>query len=208
MAGTVEFLYDVVSPTAYLAYKRLPAIAARTGATIQWTPVFLGGIMKGSGNRPPSTVPAKGKYMGRDLVRCAERYSIPIARHDITSYRPNPHFPVKTLIVQRAAIALLDAGGEAALLPFLDTCFQAVWVESKNMGSVSVAAEVLSAAGFDPEDLTAKAADPAIKEKLKANTDGAVARGVFGAPTFFVGEEMYFGQDRLDYVEDALGLTT
>jgi 2-hydroxychromene-2-carboxylate isomerase len=196
MAGTVEFIFDVVSPTAYLAYKRLPGVAARTGAAIVWTPVFLGAVMQGSGNSPPGTVPAKGEYMGRDLVRCAERYDIPFAL--------NPHFPVKTLILQRAAVALLDDGGEGALLPFLDTCFQAVWVDGKDMGSAAVAAETLSAAGFDPEVLVARAGDPAIKEKFKANTDGAVARGVFGAPTFFVGEEMYFGQDRLDYVEDAL----
>lgn len=196
MAGTVEFLFDVVSPTAYLAYKRLPDIAARTGAAIVWTPVFLGAVMQGSGNHPPGTVPAKGAYMGRDLVRCAERYDIPFAL--------NPHFPVKTLILQRAAIALLDEGGEDALRPFLDACFQAIWVDGKNMGSAAVAAETLSAAGFDAEDLVARASEPAVKEKLKANTDGAVARGVFGAPTFFVGEEMYFGQDRLDYVEDAL----
>jgi 2-hydroxychromene-2-carboxylate isomerase len=196
MAGTVEFLFDVVSPTSYLAYKRLPDIAARTGAAIIWTPVFLGGVMQATGNNPPGTVPAKGEYMGRDLVRCAERYGIPFAL--------NPHFPVKTLIIQRMAIVLLDEGGEDALRPFLDACFQAVWVEGKNMGSAAVAAETLSAAGFDPEDLVARAGDPAIKEKLKENTDGAVARGVFGAPTFFVGEEMYFGQDRLDYVEAAL----
>jgi 2-hydroxychromene-2-carboxylate isomerase len=197
---TVEFLFDVVSPTAYLAYKRLPDIAARTGATIVWTPIFLGAVMQGSGNVPPGTVPAKGDYMGRDLVRCAERYDIPFAL--------NPHFPVKTLLMQRTAVALLDDGGEAALLPFLDTCFDAVWVDGKNMGDGAVAAETLSGAGFDPEALAARASDPAIKEKFKANTDGAVARGVFGAPTFFVGEEMYFGQDRLDYVEDALALET
>jgi 2-hydroxychromene-2-carboxylate isomerase len=198
MAGTVEFLFDVVSPTSYLAYKRLPGIAARTGADIVWTPVFLGGVMNGSGNSPPGTVPAKGAYMGRDLARCAERYDIPFAL--------NPHFPVKTLILQRQAIVLLDDGGEDALLPFLDACFQAIWADGKNMGSAAVAAGTLAAAGFDPEDLAARAGDRAIKEKLKANTDGAVARGVFGAPTFFVGEEMYFGQDRLDYVEDALAV--
>jgi 2-hydroxychromene-2-carboxylate isomerase len=196
MAKTVEFLFDMISPTTYLAYKRLPDIAARTGATIVWTPVLLGGVMQGSGNSSPVAVPAKGEYMDRDMARCAERYGIPFAL--------NPHFPVKTLILQRAAIALLNDGGEDALRPFLDACFQALWIDGKNMGSSAVAAETLSAAGFDPEDLMARASDPVIKEKLKANTDGAVGRGVFGAPTFFVCEEMYFGQDRLDYVEDAL----
>ena len=196
MARTVEFLFDVVSPTAYLAYKRLPEIAARTGATIKWTPVFLGGIMKASGNAPPGTVPAKGKYMNRDMVRCAERYDIP--------FTLNCHFPVNTLALQRTAVAVLDEQGEDAFLRLIDACFHAIWAEGRNMGEPDVAAEVLAAAGFDPEELMAKASDPAIKEKLKANTDGAVARGVFGAPTFFVGDEMYFGQDRLDYVADAL----
>ena len=196
MGQTVEFLFDVVSPTAYLAYKRLPDIAARTGAAIAWTPVFLGGIMQATGNAPPGKVPAKGKYMNRDMKRCAERYGIPFVL--------NRHFPVNTLTLQRAAVALLDEQGEDEFRSFIDTCFHAVWAEGKNMGDMAVVAETLSATGFDAAALAARAGDPAIKEKLKANTDSAVERGVFGAPTFFVGDEMYFGQDRLDYVEDAL----
>ncbi|MCZ6839985.1 MAG: 2-hydroxychromene-2-carboxylate isomerase [Alphaproteobacteria bacterium] len=198
MGRTVEFLFDVVSPTASLAYRRLLDIAERTGAAIAWTPVFLGGIMNATGNVPPGTVPAKGKYMNRDLVRCAARFDI--------AFTLNPHFPVNTLTLQRAAVALLDEAGEAAFGRFIDACFQAIWVDAKNMGEPAVAGEVLSAAGFDADVLLARASDPVIKDKLKSNTDGAVARGVFGAPTFFVGDEMYFGQDRLDYVEDALGL--
>ncbi len=196
MEKTVEFLFDVVSPTAYLAYKRLPEIAERTGATIKWTPVFLGGIMKGSGNVPPGTVPAKGEYMEHDLVRCAARYDIP--------FTFNHHFPVNTLMLQRAAVAVLDEQGEDAFRRLIDACFEAMWVEGKDLGDPDVVAEVLAEAGFDPNELVARASDPAIKEKLKDNTDGAVERGAFGAPTFFVGNEMYFGQDRLDYVEDAL----
>jgi 2-hydroxychromene-2-carboxylate isomerase len=196
MAKTVEFLFDVVSPTAYLAYKRLPDIAERTGATIKWTPVFLGAIMQATGNAPPGKVPAKGKYMNRDMERCAARYDIPFVL--------NRHFPVNTLALQRAAVAVLDEQGEDAFVRLIDACFDAIWAEGKNLGDPDVAAEVLSAAGFDPEALAARTADPAIKAKLKENTDGAVARGVFGAPTFFVDDEMYFGQDRLDYVEDAL----
>jgi 2-hydroxychromene-2-carboxylate isomerase len=196
MAKTVEFLFDVVSPTAYLAYKRLPDIAERTGATIKWTPVFLGAIMQATGNAPPGKVPAKGKYMNRDMERCAARYDIPFVL--------NRHFPVNTLALQRAAVAVLDEQGEDAFVRLIDACFDAIWAEGKNLGDPDIAAEVLSAAGFDPEALAARTADPAIKAKLKENTDGAVARGVFGAPTFFVDDEMYFGQDRLDYVEDAL----
>ena len=196
MGRTVEFLFDMVSPTAYLAFKRLPEIAARTGATIVWKPVFLGGIMQATGNAPPGKVPAKGTYMNRDMVRCAARYDIPFVL--------NAHFPVNTLTLQRAAVALLDEQGEAEFSRFIDICFHAIWAEGRNMGDIAVVAETLSAAGFNAEAMAARASDPAIKEKLKANTDDAVARGVFGAPTFFVGDEMYFGQDRLDYVEDAL----
>jgi len=193
---TVEFLFDVVSPTAYLAYKRLPDIAERTGAAIVWTPVFLGGIMQATDNTPPGTVPAKGQYMNRDMVRCAARYDIPFVL--------NEHFPVNTLTLQRAALALQDEASEDEFRRFIDTCFHAIWAEGKNMGDMEVIGETLSAAGFDAAALAARASDPAIKENLKANTDNAVARGAFGAPTFFVGDEMYFGQDRLDYVEAAL----
>ncbi|NKB47749.1 MAG: 2-hydroxychromene-2-carboxylate isomerase [Alphaproteobacteria bacterium] len=196
MAKTVEFLFDVVSPTAYLAYKRLPEIAERTGAAIAWTPIFLGGIMQATGNSPPGTVPAKGQYMDRDMVRCATRYDIP--------FTLNVYFPVNTLALQRAAVAILDQAGEDTFRRFIDACFQAIWADGANMGDPDVAGEILSAAGFDAADLLTRASDPAIKKKLKAITDGAVARGVFGAPTFFVGDEMYFGQDRLDYVEEAL----
>ena len=196
MPKTVEFLFDVVSPTAYLAYKRLPNIAERTGAAIQWTPVFLGGVMKGSGNTPPGSVPAKAEYMEYDLVRCAARYEIP--------FTFNHHFPVNTLIVQRAAVATLDEAGEDAFRRLIDACFQAMWVEVQDLGDPDIVAEVMADAGFDAQSLAARAVDPAIKAKLKANTDDAVARGVFGAPTFFVDGEMYFGQDRLDYVETAL----
>ncbi len=160
MGRTVEFLFDVVSPTAYLAYKRLPDIAARTGATIAWTPVFLGGIMNATGNVPPGSVPAKGKYMSRDLVRCAARFDI--------AFTLNPHFPVNTLTLQRAAVSLLDEAGEEAFARFIDACFQAIWVDAKNMGDPAVAGEVLSAAGFDPDELLARAGDPAITDTLKS----------------------------------------
>jgi len=198
MAKTVEFLFDVVSPASYLAYKRLPAIAAQTGASIAWTPVLLGAVINATGNVPPGTVPAKGKYLLRDWMRCAARYGIP--------FTFNHHFPVNTLVVQRAAVAVLDDDGDATFVRLIDACFQAMWVDGKDLGDLTVVTEIFAAAGFDPDRLMARAGDPAVKQKLKANTDAAVARGVFGAPTFFVGDEMFFGQDRLDYVEDALKL--
>lgn len=193
MSKTVEFFYDFTSPTAYLAWARLPAIIKRTGATLVYRPMFLGGVMQTTGNRPPGTVAAKAKWMAADLQRWAKRFNTP--------YRPNPHFPMMTLMVQRAA---QEWAGRPDFENYLAAIFNAAWQEQKNIADKGVLTEVLGAAGFSPDEFFAAAENPANKEKLKAVTDEAVARGVFGAPTFFVGEEMHFGQDRLDFVEEAL----
>ena len=196
MEKTVEFIFDVVSPTAYIAYRRLPEIIERTGATIIWSPVFLGGVMNASGNQPPGTVAAKGQYMNRDMERCAERYKI--------DFSLNKNFPQNTLSSQRIAVGLNNNDEHGSFLKFIDVCFKAIWVDCKNMGDTNVVTEVLADAGVETEALMNLANDSNVKEKLKSLTNDAVQRGVFGAPTFFVGEEMYFGQDRLDYVEIAL----
>lgn len=193
MPKTVEFFYDFTSPTAYLAWTQLPAIVKRTGARLVYRPMFLGGVMQATENRPPGTVKPKAKWMAQDLQRFAKRYGVP--------YAPNPHFPMLTLMVQRAAVGWLDRPDFDA---YLAAIFNAAWRDSKNIADKAALAEVLSAAGFDPADFFAAAENPANKEKLKANTDEAVSRGAFGAPTFFIGEEMHFGQDRLDFVEEAL----
>ena len=189
----VEFFYDFTSPTAYLAWTRLPAIAQRTGAKIVYRPMFLGGVMQTTGNRPPGMVAAKGKWMQADLERWAKRFNTPFAR--------NPHFPMMTLMVQRAAqewVARPDFD------KYLAAIFNAAWRDGKNIADKDTLAAIVSGAGFSASDFFAAAENPANKEKLKATTDEAVARGVFGAPTFFVGDEMHFGQDRLDFVEEAL----
>lgn len=193
MSKTVEFFYDFTSPTAYLAWTQLPKIVARTGAKLVYRPMFLGGVMQATENRPPGTVAAKGRWMGADLNRFAKRYGVPFAR--------NPHFPMLTLLAQRIAVGLVET---PTFDPYLEAVFNAAWRDGKNIADKPVLAEVLAAAGLDATKLLAMADDPANKEKLKANTDEAVARGAFGAPTFFVGEEMHFGQDRLDFVEEAL----
>jgi 2-hydroxychromene-2-carboxylate isomerase len=193
MTKTVEFFYDFTSPTAYLAWARLPAIAERTGATIRYRPMFLGGVMQATGNRPPGTLPQKGAWMAADLARWAKRFNTP--------YKPNPHFPMMTLMVQRAAQEWVD---RPDFDKYLAAIFTAAWRDQKNIADKAVLAEVLTAAGFSQEEFFAATENPANKEKLKATTDEAVARGVFGAPTFFVDGEMHFGQDRLDFVEEAL----
>jgi 2-hydroxychromene-2-carboxylate isomerase len=196
MPKQVEFFYDFTSPTAYLAWARLPQIVQRTGAKLIYRPMFLGGVMQTTGNRPPGTVEAKAKWMMADLQRWAKRHNTPFVR--------NPHFPMMTLMVQRAAHGWYD---RPDFDKYLTAIFKAAWQDQRNIADKAVLAEVLSAAGFLPEEFFAAAEDPANKEKLKATTDEAVARGVFGAPTFFVGDEMHFGQDRLDFVEEALSRT-
>jgi 2-hydroxychromene-2-carboxylate isomerase len=154
--------------------------------------VFLGGIMQATGNRPPGTVAAKGRWMRADLEMWAKAHDIPLGR--------NAHFPVNTLAILRGAVGLID---DPRFEAYCDACFRGVWLDGRDMARP----EEIAAATSDviaPEELMALAQDPANKAALKANTDDAVARGVFGAPSFFVGETLFFGQDRLDWVERAL----
>jgi 2-hydroxychromene-2-carboxylate isomerase len=189
----VEFLFDYGSPTCYLAYTQLPALAAKHGAEIVWKPILLGGVHKATGNRSPVEVPAKGAWMFQDLQRFAKRYGVP--------YKTNTHFPINTLLLMRGAVAMQREG---RLLPYSDAIFKAMWVDGLNLNDPQVIGGVLHKAGFDPQALLSAANDEAVKQQLKSETEAAVARGVFGAPVFFVGEAMFFGQDRLDFVAEEL----
>ncbi len=192
---TVEFFFDVGSPTTYLAYTQLPALADACGASIAWRPMLLGGVFKATGNASPVTVPAKGRWMLGDLQRWAHHYGVPLVF--------NPHFPVNTLALMRGAVGM-QMREPASFGRYLELMFGAMWRAPRNLGDASTLAEVLREGGFDPERVAALAADPEVKARLIANTEEAVARGVFGAPTFFVGEQMFFGQDRLAFVREAL----
>lgn len=193
MSKTVEFFFDFGSPTSYLAWTQLPQIAREASAQIVWRPMLLGGVFKATGNQSPVSIPAKGRYMLQDLARFASRYGVPMTF--------NPHFPINTLTLMRGA-----AGYENSVHfeHYVKTMFEALWVQQKNLGNADVVAEVLSAAGLDPAAFEQRVSDEASKERLKNTTEEAVKRGVFGAPTFFVGSEMHFGQDRLDFVAEAL----
>lgn len=196
MSKSVEFLFDFVSPTSYLAYMVLPKIIDRAEeAYVTWTPVFLGGIMQATGNRPPGTVDAKGRWMAADMARWVEHYRIP--------YRRNAAFPVNTLTVLRGAVAYLD---DPVIRYYCDAMFQAMWVEDRDLSQKAEIDAVLEKVGIDPRIFHERVAEPAVKERLKANTEDAVARGVFGAPTFFVAGNMHFGQDRLWMVAEDLGI--
>ncbi len=193
MAKTVEFYFDYGSPNAYLAYRRLPAIAQRTGAAVVDRIMLLGGVFKATGNHSPVEIAAKRPNSQNELRRFANRCGVAFAM--------NPFFPINTLRLMRGAVAAEQGG---YLARYSEAVFQAMWVDRKNLGEAEVLRGTLAAAGLDPQQIEHESnADP-VKEKLKTYTEAAVARGVFGAPTFFVGNEMFFGQDRLDFVEDAL----
>jgi len=190
---TLQFLFDFGSPASYLAYKRLPELAARTGARVDFVPMLLGGVFKATGNASPATIPAKGRWMNADLARWAARYG--------TEFNRNPHFPINTLHLMRGAAGLAE---DTRFITYCDMVFDAMWRHPRNLGDPAELAPVLRRAGLEPEDFQALTEREDVKARLKSATEAAVARGVFGAPTFFVGEEMFFGQDRMDFVEEAL----
>jgi 2-hydroxychromene-2-carboxylate isomerase len=152
-------------------------------------------VFQATGNHSPMTVPAKARYMEADLDRFAQRHGTP--------YRHNPHFPINTLALMRGAVGL-QMRDEARMLPYVDAVYRAIWCDGRDMNDPAVVAAVLKEAGFDAQAVFALTADPQVKERLKAVTQEAVERGVFGAPTFFVNGRMYWGQDRLDFVQQEL----
>ena len=195
MSKTIEFFFDFGSPTTYLANTQLPKLAQECGAHLVYRPMLLGGVFKATGNASPVTVPAKGRWMGVDMQRWAELYGVPFAF--------NPHFPINTLTLMRGACGMQMRHPDA-LGRYIDAVFEAMWVTPRNMGDPQVLAQVLGAAGFEAQAFMDLVADPQVKAQLISNTDEAVARGVFGAPTMFVGDHMFFGQDRLEFVRKAL----
>ena len=192
---TVDFWFDFGSPAAYLAWTQLPALAADTGAQVVMKPMLLGGVFQSTGNRAPITVPLKGSYLFKDMGRYARKYGVPLVM--------NPHFPINTITLMRVDVAL-TLRADPRLDAYRAAVFRAIWVDRQNMGEPATVAAVLAPAGFEAAELVALAADPEVKETLKTWTQEAVDRGVFGAPTFFVAGDMFWGQDRLDFVRSAL----
>ncbi|AOE82669.1 2-hydroxychromene-2-carboxylate isomerase [Pseudomonas sp. TCU-HL1] len=195
MTKTVEFFFDLGSPASYLAWTQLPGICTKAGATLRYRPMLLGGVFQATGNASPAAVPAKARHTMIDMQRFARRYGVPM--------HFNPYFPINTLMLMRGAIGVQMRQPER-FEAYLEAMFRALWQDKRNLGDPSVLGTTLQAAGFDPAALLALVGDQEVKDALKAATEEAVKRGVFGAPTCFVGEEMFFGQDRLDFVEEAL----
>jgi 2-hydroxychromene-2-carboxylate isomerase len=194
----VEFLFDFGSPNAYLAHRVIPDIEARTGARFTYEPMLLGGVFKATGNRSPmeafAGVPAKLAYEAVETRRF-------VARHGLTAFAHNPHFPVNTLAIMRGAMAARRLG---VFETYVEAVFAAMWEQGRKMDEPVVIGETLSAAGLPADRIVALTTDPEVKQALIASTEAAVARGVFGSPTVFVGEDMYFGKDRLRDVEEAI----
>ena len=186
MSAKLEFFYDYVSTYSYLANSQLDGFA---DAEIVYRPMFLGAVMDATGNRPPGMVAAKGRYMGQDLMRWVERYDLP--------FEMNPVFPQNTLKALRLSMVAMDSGVFDVVHKAL---FAAMWTEERDLSDLAVIAEIAEGAGIPADAIE----NPDIKARLKANTEEAVSRGVFGAPTFFVGEKMFFGNDRFDFIREAL----
>jgi len=194
----VEFHFDFGSPNAYLAHLVIPEIERRTGAKFEYVPVLLGGVFKMTNNRSPAQSMAgiKNRLEYEALER--ERF---VRRHNITRFKWTPFFPVNTLLIMRGAIAAqLDGVFER----YVDEMFRHMWAEPKKMDDPEVVRAALEESGFDAASLLARTQEPEVKDRLLQNTQASVARGTFGAPTFFVGEEIFFGKDRLPDVEDEI----
>jgi 2-hydroxychromene-2-carboxylate isomerase len=193
----VEFHFDFGSPNAYLAHLVIPEIERRTGAKFEYVPILLGGVFKLTNNRSPaeSMRGIKNRLEYEELER--QRF---VRRHGITAFTWNPFFPVNTLLIMRGAVAAQLAGVSAR---YVETMFRGMWAVPKKLDDPEVARAALAEAGLDPA-LLARTQEAEVKDRLLKNTEASVARGTFGSPTFFVGEEIFFGKDRLRDVEEEI----
>ena len=191
-----QFLFDFGSPNAFLSHEAIPAIEARIGVKFEYVPILLGGIFKATNNRSPAETLAGVKNKPQFQALETERF---IKRFHVKPYSWNPFFPVNTLNLMRGAIA---AQSEGVFEKYVDAAFHHMWVEPKKMDDPEVAAKALAASGLDAAKLFKRAQDADVKAKLIENTQEAVERGAFGAPTFFVGQEMFFGKEQLREVEE------
>ncbi len=193
MPKFVEFYFDYGSPAAHIAFFELRRIARAAGAEIVWRPILLGAVFKAIGSHSPVEIAAKGKWMMWDLANHAKRAGVP--------FEHNPFFIFNTLPLMRGAL-VAERRGE--LERYSEAMFLAIWRDALDMGNPQVIGAALAKNGFDAPAYFAGTQETAIKDDLKARTDAAVARGVFGTPAFFVGDMMWWGQDRLAWVEEAL----
>ena len=195
----VEFHFDFGSPNTFFCHRVIPAIAARTGATFEYVPILLGGVFKATGNQAPMMTykDVKGKlaHQRQEIIRFCKR-------HNITDFAMNPNFPVNTITLMRGAVF---AKSKPYFADYVEAGYKAMWSDGAKMDDPEVFAKAMSAAGLPGEEILAATQDPKIKAELVANTEATVARGTYGSPTFFLGDEMFFGKDKLDELEYWIG---
>ncbi len=198
MTVTVDFIFDFGSPNGYLAHKGLQGVLERTGAELNIIPCLLGGIFKATNNQPPmmafGNVKGKLDYDRIEIIRF-------IKKHKLDKFKFNKHFPVNTLLLMRGAVGAKE---DRALEAYVDAGLKAMWEDGLKMDDPEVYVEALNSAGLDGAAYLERAQDPAIKAKLAENTAAAVERGAFGIPTFYIGDEMFFGKDRLAQLEEEI----
>lgn len=202
MSTTIEYYYDVVSPNSYLANKVLPSVAEKHGAEVRYIPCLLGGIMKATNNQAPfvafANVTGKLDYLRVQM----QRY---IAKHGLGKFKMNPHFPLNSIMMMRGAVA---ADRDGRLVEYIDVAERLMWEEGLKLDDPQVFASSMSANGFDGAALLEQTQNPEVKAQLIENTTAAVERGVFGIPSLFVGDEMFFGKDSLGDLDDELARAT
>jgi len=198
MDVNAEFHFDFGSPNAYLAHLVLPSIERRTGVRFGYVPVLLGGVFKATGNVSPAVsnagVKNKGEYGALEMRRF-------LARHGITRFSMNPFFPVNTLAIMRGAVAAKCVG---CFERYVDEVYRHMWADPKKMDDPTVIRAALAESGLPADALLALTGDAEVKQELLANTERSVARGTFGSPSFYVGDELFFGKDRLREVEEEI----
>jgi 2-hydroxychromene-2-carboxylate isomerase len=193
MAKSIEFFWDPASPYTYLASTQIEAVAARAGAAVVWKPFLLGKVFEATGNRMPAACPAKGKHLFQDVQRWAQHYGVPVGFPKV--------FPVNSVAALRCAIAATAQGKGA---DYAKAVMKAYWGDGQDISQPEVLAAVAAGLSLDGAALLAQTQDAAVKDVLRANTEEAVKRGAFGAPTFYVGEQMFWGNDRLVLLEEFL----
>jgi len=197
MRKSFEFLFDFGGPNAYLAHKVLPQICDRTGAQATYVPILLGGLFKLTNNQAPlnryAETPARRAYEMLEFDRFVKAHQLP--------FRMNKNFPMNSLTLMRGAVAAQHLG---CFMPYVDAVMTAMWEQGVDMTDASLVSAVLESAGLDATRLLEKSSETAVKEELIANTESAAQRGAFGVPTFFVGDEIYWGKERLGQLEEAL----
>jgi 2-hydroxychromene-2-carboxylate isomerase len=192
----IEFFFDIGSPYSYLAATQVAPLQQATGAPVRWRPFLLGGVFKASGNETPANVASKALYMAKDLERWARHYQVPFSF--------SSRFPLSTLITQRAIVAAEQVAGADAAARFAMALFTAYWVQDRDITSPKELGGIADDCRLDVSSLLQAASDPSVKDRLRADTDEAVSRGAFGAPTFFVGQHMFWGNDRIPMIEALL----